>query len=206
MERYKYFENLKSLDDFAKDLIIREIGEGKEGTAYLIKNNLVLKMLDGYCEPYILDSKKDSIIMQQDCDVSSFLFPKQLLISYERVQGYIMDYFPNNILLYADPYNGNINDIDFDILLRAREQMIKDTIKLTDNKIAIGDLTFNLLFDNSRFGAIDTLDYKKDTNVTLEDNIKKIDEAILTELYYHDVKFIPNYDKSIEYNLKRTKK
>ena len=206
MERYLYFKDLKSIDDYVTKRIRREIGEGSEGTAYLTKDNMVLKMLDGYAEVDILESQKESIIMQQDYNVSTYLFPKQLLIAYERVQGYLMDFFPNNIIAFADPYNGDINDINIDNLLRAREEMIKDTIILSDNNIVVHDLTFNLLFDNNKLGAIDTLSYYKKSNVTLDENIGCIDYALLHELHFHDKNFMPDYNESLEYNLKRIKK
>ncbi len=141
--------------------------------------------------------------MAEDYNLSMFYLPTSLLIYDQKIVGYESLYFPNNIIKFGAPYNGNIKDMNIPNLLKAREKLIKEARILTKDKIVIMDLTFNLLFDNEKLGAIDTFGYYYDPNVTLDDNIDSIDYAILHELHYHDIRFEQDYDLSVEKNLKR---
>ncbi len=205
MERYKCFKNSRDYQSFFESLNPMKIGEGSEGQAFLFSGDKVIKIFNGPSKPNVADEEKETIIMAQDYSVQTFLLPIQLHIYDNKVVGYVSNFFPNNILGFKAPYNGNIFQINFSNLLKAREKMIRDTILLSDNNIAICDLDFNLLFDNRKLVAIDTFDYSIDSNVTLEDNIKQLDRAILRELHYHDISFKPDYKESVEYNLKRVK-
>ena len=144
--------------------------------------------------------------MAGDYNVTSYYFPEQLLILDGLIVGYISKYFPNNIIKFKAPYNGRIEEINADNLLKAYRMMVKDTKVISRDNIMVYDLAFNLLFDNKNLVAIDTFNYYKDNIPTLNDNLESLDYALLHELHYHDVSFEPNYDKSVEYNLKRIKK
>ena len=202
--RYLYFNNSDEFQSFIKSLKIKDIGRGSEGNAFLTKDKKVIKAFGK--KDLKTEEAKENIIMVQDYDISSYYFPFKLLIVNGLIAGYISDYFENNILKFNAPYNGRINDIDTDRLLEAYYKIKEDTKILSKDNILIEDLTFNLLFNNKKLGAIDTFGYYKDSNSTLKGNLETLDNALLLELHYHDIKYIPDYEKSIEYNLKRIKK
>ena len=211
MERYKYFKNGNEYEDYLSDACVKKIGSGREGIAYLTKDNDVVKRIIGDCFLDDCDNKdiykKDrKIIMAQDYDVNTYLFPKQLLMIDDLIVGYVTDYFPNNIIKCRSPYNGDIKDIDADRLLAAYYEMVEDTKKISEDNVLVYDLTCNLLFNNEKLAAIDTLNYYVSDKSTLKENLETLSYALLCELHYHDCHFEPNYRKSVEYNLKRIKK
>ena len=75
----------------------------------------------------------------------------------------------------------NLDKVDIDSLVKARKRFIEDAKVMADNKYYLFELLNNLVFDNKRLVAIDTLDYKKDNNVTLKDNISSLDYALLNK-------------------------
>ncbi len=206
MERYLCFLDNDEFKSYIKNIIKDRVGSGSEGTAYKTIDNKVLKVFNTKYNPRLKYSHKDDIIMAQDYDVSTYLLPEELLFSNGIIAGYITEYFPGNVINFNKPYNSDIKDINFDKLIEAKEKMVQDTTLLTKDNILISDLTFNLLFNNNKLGAIDTFGYYKDSKITLTDNLKQIDYALLKELHFHDFHFCPDYNESLEYNLKRIKK
>ena len=203
-DRYLYFNNNDEFKAFIKSLKLKGIGQGSEGNAFLTKDKKVIKAFGK--KGLKAEDIKEDIIMVQDYDLPSYYFPFKLLIVDGLIAGYISDYFENNILKFNAPYNGQIKDVDSDRLLEAYYKIKEDTTILSKDNIVVEDLTFNLLFNNKKLGAIDTFGYYKDSNSTLKGNLETLDNALLLELHYHDIKYIPDYEKSIEYNLKRIKK
>ena len=206
MERYRYFNNIYDYHDYLSSIKLKKLGEGSEGEAFLTRDNKVIKIFGGALKPKIPESDKEEVVMAQDYNLESFCFPEQLQIVDGLIVSYISRYFPNNVLKFSAPYNGKISDIDIDNLLKAYHKMVKDTKTLSKDNIMIYDLAFNLLFNNKDLAAIDTFNYFKDNIPTIEDNLEILDYALLHELHFHDIRFEPDYDKSIEYNLKRIKK
>ena len=203
MERYKYFIDIHDYRDYLSSLKLRRIGSGSEGVAFLTIDGKVLKTFNNNFKPRVKEEEKDDIIMSQDYNVSSYLFPEQLLILNGLIVGYICEYFPGNVIKFSAPYNGRIEDIDVDNLIGSYHKMVKDTEMISQENILIYDIGFNLLFNNYDLVAIDTFNYYKDNLSTLDDNLEALDDALLHELHFHDIKFKPDYDKSVEYNLKR---
>ena len=211
MERYVY---VNSIDDLKRiNPVVAKIGEGSEGEAFLTQNNQVLKVNDGFAPEEILDSDKDKVIMAQDFDLESYLFPKQLYLCDGVVVGYLSNYFGKNIIQFHPSFSCHeFKTIDYDKLLEAREKMIEDTRILSKEQINIYDLCFNLLFDGNKLGAIDTIGYYKDPNITFDANVRRIDYSLANELNMHNglysddptVKFDPNIP--LEENIKRIRK
>lgn len=206
MERYKYFVDIHEYREYLTKLKLTSIGRGSEGVAFLTSDGKVLKTFNGVFKPKISEEEKNEIIMAQDFNVSSYLFPEQLLILNGLIIGYISKYFPGNIIKFSAPYNGRIDEIDVDNLLKAYHKMVKDTKIISKDKVMIYDLAFNLLFNNQDLAAIDTFNYFRDNIPTLDENLEVLDCALLHELHFHDIRFEPDYDKSVEYNLRRIKK
>lgn len=175
--------NFKTTDEFRKyvDLVsLKEIGSGSEGYAYLTKDKKVIKSyLDGY-DNVERDYKK--IITSDDFKLNSFIFPDKLYLVDDKIVGYISKYFSNDI------FNNDYIDkkINLNKIAYAREKMLDDIATLNYNKIYLFELCFNLLFDGKKMVAIDTLDYYKDLNISLDkliiENTKTLDYAITTVL------------------------
>ena len=153
--------------------------------------------------------------MKQDIDTKSFYLPETVFIYDGVVAGYIADYFGESI----DPFNcshmskeeeftydfskNNLKRINFERIFDAREKLIRDVYRLSEEKVLIQDVTFNLLYDGSRFGVIDTLGFKKVDFDPLLKNIDIIDNAILNEFDLYDKSFHPNFNESLEKNVQR---
>ncbi len=100
-----------------------------------------------------------------------------------------------------------MKNINIDNLLKAREVFIEDIKEITKFGYKLFELPRNLLFDNKRLVAIDTLDYIK-KEITLKENIEILDYAILTELHdiYSELDNSKPFDEEIEkiYTKKRS--
>ncbi len=174
----KYFYSEDGFHQFVLRQIKKEIGEGSEGTVYLTKNNEALKEM--YCT--IHQYPNDNILMEPDVKLDSFLFPKELYVIGKDIHGYKTDYFPN-IFKMGDGY---IRDIDIDALIRAGHKMISDIEVLTKMNYILYDLPYNILFDGTSLKAIDTLQYYKRDDITLEKNISILRDALVTAIKLHD--------------------
>jgi hypothetical protein len=125
------------------------------------------KKLDDY--PYIL--------MEDDLKLDTFIFPKVLYVLKGFIVGYSERYFPGNIFTLGNPTRVNIDN-----LIKARDAMIEDAKEITKRGYNLFELPCNLCFDNKRLAAIDTLDYEKQEDITLERNISTINYAILSQM------------------------
>ena len=192
MKNIREFKTEKEVMMFIKENVIKKIASGYEGTAYLTKEGNVIKSML-YSD--IPKKYNDDIIMSDDIKLDSFIFPNELFILNDIVVGYSEDYFKNNIFTFK-----GMDYIDIDKLSLARNKMIEDTKVLTDNGYYLYDIPGNILFDNNRLVAIDTLDYKKDNTITLNKNIEIIDYAILMLLSfkYPSIKVNNPYNEEIE--------
>lgn len=224
MEKYLYVNRPKDINRIF--LSKKFIGAGSEGSAYLTVGNKLLKIFHEYRNTSYLDSEKENIIMAQDYNLKSFYFPETLFICNGLVEGYLSDYFEGNILDYSNKdivdyfssdddatedekrfikmfIANDINRINSKKVLEAREKLIADTKILTDDHIVLYDIYLNLLFNGSEFGVVDTLQFYTDPRITLDQNIKYIDNAILGGLHIYDESFKPDYSLSVEENLQR---
>ena len=204
IERYRYFNNIYDYRDYLSSIKIKKIGEGSEGEAFLTNDNSVIKVFDDHSKTK--EDTKDDIIMLQDYNIPSYYFPFQLQIVDGLIVSYLCNYFPGNVIKCGAPYNCDINEINIDNLLKAYHRMVKDTEIISKDNIMVYDLAFDLLFNNYKLGAVDTFNYYRDKKSTLEDNLESLDYTLLHELHYHDIRFEPDYNESIEHNLKRIKK
>ncbi len=188
------FDNKKQFLETMKNNITIKIGHGSEGNVYLSKDGDVIKiMLNSWLPKNYGDYP--NIIMDDTMKIDSFIFPKELYILNGVIVGYKEKFFPNNILtLDALPELINI-----DKLVEARKKFIEDSKIITEAGYRLYELPRNIMFDNKKIVAIDTLDYQKKSHVDLEDNIGIIDYAILVELseLYPNIGVKGNFDEEI---------
>ena len=195
MKKLVKFNSRDEFIDHVADNALFEIGEGSEGEVYLTYDNNVIKnMLDS------INPKKyivyNDLIMDDELKLDSFIFPKELYLLKGIIVGYKENYFANNI--FDNPLLPN--EIDIDKLVVARKKFIEDTKAMTDAGYRLYELPGNLLFDNNRLVAIDTLDYIKNDDITLDENIKIVDYAILLALLgrYSFIDCRKTFDSEIE--------
>ena len=153
-----------------------KLKSGSEGTCYLGKDDKVYKIVEAD-NAHIFDV--DSVITEDDLFLPSFAFPDELYAVDGKVMGYRTrrvkkDLFSEENLQSLD----NIIDLDFEKLAKAYYEMLTDIELLSDEKILIYELAYNLMFDGEKFTAIDTCGYKRVDYDPLQKNIESLNYAI----------------------------
>ncbi|MBR1718220.1 MAG: hypothetical protein IJ715_02990 [Bacilli bacterium] len=175
MKNIKEFNSQEDFLSYVYPLIKKQINSGSEGDIYLTKDKEILKVMSNFFSDKYL-SQYPNIIMSSDLKLDSFIFPDELYVSNDLILGYREKYFENDLFNVFPKEQINIEN-----LIKAREKFIEDTKIITDYGYRLFELPRNIMFDNKRLVAIDTLDYIKE-KTTLKDNIEIIDYALLTEL------------------------
>lgn len=145
------------------------LNQGGEGICYLIGNN-VYKI---YKEDYDIENP----ICKDDLDLKSFLFPEEIYKCNNKIFSYKTPYIDNNEFKITSFRNWRIPNINK--IKEALIPLIKDLYVLSKNNIYAIDLTWrNILFDGENIYIIDTLDYEKEDEDTLDDNIESLKNII----------------------------
>lgn len=160
---------------YIQSRVFREVNSGSEGTCYEGRDKKIYKYLDfDTSAPYIIEE----IITEEDIQLESFAFPEELYVVDDTLRGYrtkkvARDYFGDNIFDIE-----NITEIDFAAVAKAYRRMLEDVRLLSEEKILIFDLPFNLMFDGENLVGIDTCGYKRVNYDPLNRNIKSLNHAI----------------------------
>ena len=196
MKNIKEFDSFKEFKDYANASIIRKIGEGSEGDVYASAGGKIIKVISSDFRDRQYEDYKDDIIMADDLQLASFIFPEELYLLHGRIIGYKEERFEDNI------FGDNIvaSKVDLKKLIEARKRFIEDAKVMTDMKYRLFELPRNVLFNNKDLVAIDTLDYSKERRITLEENIALLDYALLLELSskYTDIDCNKPFDEEIQ--------
>lgn len=160
---------------YIKSRVYREIGSGSEGTCFEGTDKKVYKFLDFDTRaPYIIDE----IITAEEVQSESFALPEELYVVDDILRGYrtkkvARDYFGENIF----DINSIVN-IDFAALAHAYRKMAEDIKLLSEERILIFDLPFNIMFDGENLVGIDTCGYRKVNYDPTEENMHSLNLAI----------------------------
>lgn len=189
MSRLVVYDNELLFDKEIRCKLFREIGRGSEGICYEYNGFAYKVLFDKNIIDYIggiLDYMKNpsQILTVDDIDLPSFAFPEKVYATKDWLLGYKTKLIKNNLfngeIFYSPEDLANIN---FNSLARAYKVMLQDVDLLSEEKIKIFDLTFNLVFDGKKLTGIDTCDYKrvkKDIKKTNRDSLA----ASIEDLFY----------------------
>lgn len=189
MSRLVLYDNEILFDKDIRYKLFNEIGRGSEGICYeykgfaykVIFNKNIIEQTSG-----ILDYMEDpsQILTVTDIDLPSFSFPEKVYAIKNWLLGYKSKLIKNN-LFNGENFNSpeDLVNINFNNLANAYKIMLQDVDLLSEDKIKIFDLTFNLVFDGKALTGIDTCGYKR-----VKDNIKRANRDSLAiaieDLFY----------------------
>ena len=77
MKNVEIFNSISEITDYIKLNTIQELGSGVEGIAYLTKDNKAIKYIQNSLNTI---AYRSDIIMSNDYNLSSFIFPDKLLM------------------------------------------------------------------------------------------------------------------------------
>lgn len=185
MKNIKEFKSGTDLDLYINSKKKKFIQSGTEGEVYTTKDNNIIKYMKESYRPKYLSESKD-IIMSSDLQLDSFIFPDELFVIGDQIVGYTSNYFEGNILKFPNSRVDHEEELNLDALIEARFKMIEDIKELTELGYYLVELPHNILFNNEKLCAIDTLDYRK-SNMSdlLQKNIHNLDYALAFELCDH---------------------
>ena len=192
--------NFNTEEEFTKYLfskVVQKLGEGSEGACYRGRDGLAYKEL--ISGPKLGFPKQNynlnDIITTSDINNNSFAFPQVLFAINDELVGCTSNLVSKNYIDATDLLNNGIDEVDFDALIDAYYIMIEDAIKLSNEGIAIYDLTFNLMFDGERLIGVDTCGYYKTNKDIKKHNINCVNYAIKDQ--FRDC-MLDNYDFDID--------
>jgi len=182
-----YFKNLKEFRNFIKKRSIYSglfLGRGREGCCYESPiDHLAYKVLDDSFDEEMSSSSISTlskIITAKDFFSEHFLFPHTLFATDEKLLGYTSRAISNNLFARIKINNEDwISQIDFDMLLKAYDVMIREIERLSKEHIEIFDLGANLMFDGKQFYGIDTVEYRTVDKNPLKENLESLKIALI---------------------------
>lgn len=184
MERVINFNSLKEFLIFLgkNKCCLLPNGEGAEGRCYLSKIDgkiyKIINKLDIDGKPINnYDIKK--IITINDVNLVYYVLPEELYVMNGKLIGYKTKYVKDDIFLEGVTTKRickEVYNLDEKILLSAYYRILKETDKLSDEKIKIYDLTYNLLFNGEDYYGIDTCGYHR-----IEEDVFKYNQSVLEE-------------------------
>lgn len=153
---------------------LKYLGEGSQGVCYLRKkDNTVFKVFNDYYYNESSGYTKEYLLRFSNIKNSTFIWPNDIITVKNEIVGYTMPYKKSKNLYEVNPLLVNLNLIE-EATIKAEE----DVKLLTDNKVKLYDVRYNILYSNGRMRIIDTLDYSS-REVTYEENRQNIDEELM---------------------------
>ena len=161
---------------FIQSRVLKELGSGSEGSCYDGRDGKVYKFLDfDTSAPYIIDE----IITEEEVKSESFAFPEELYVVDETLRGYRTRKVKRDLFGEDNIFDlSKIVDIDFAAVANAYRKMLEDIKLLSEEKVLIFDLPFNIMFDGESYTGIDTCGYKRVGYNPLEENTKSLNSAM----------------------------
>lgn len=161
---------------FIESRSLREIGSGSEGTCYLGRDGKVYKLIEfENAEPYVATD----VVTEGEGVFQSFAFPEELYAVNDRLKGYRTRRVKQDLFTGENIFDfANIANLDFAAVSLAYKRMLLDIVGISNRRILIFDLPFNIMFDGESFTAIDTCGYKKVDYDPLVDNLKSLNLAM----------------------------
>lgn len=160
-----YFNNKK---DFIYFLSIKHyLNSGSQGTCFLdLKKNIVYKIFNQFLDndfdyDEYIEYNNDEIMRFSNITNNTFIFPKDVIIVNNEVVGYITDFVKAIHLNCVSNLCVNLDNFE-----RAINIAYKDVKLLSDNKITLFDVLYNLLYDeeNDKFYVTDTDEFGIELN------------------------------------------
>ncbi|MGN1378819.1 MAG: hypothetical protein ACI4XR_00235 [Bacilli bacterium] len=150
------------------------LGTGGGGTAYYNpKINKVIKIFHSFSEPSLYESyKKEDILRFNNIQTKIFIFPIEVVVINDIVIGYICDYVKGNTLQNIDLLNLNLKKFVCFV-----NESLPDIKKVSDYKIALYDIAYNIMFGEDGLFIIDTDDYF----FSSKDNLDKLNDSIFSD-------------------------
>lgn len=169
--------------------VVRKVGSGGDGTCYLKKDGNCYKVFDG-----ISTSNFTETITQDDCKLDYILLPEDVYYCEGYIVGTKVRYVDNDILL---DFEEDSIGYYYKKMLEALPRFINDIKKLSELKIYMYDLCFNLMFDGKDFYAIDTVCYYKKEDNTVEE-VYNLNIDILKYALEHELNMtFPNDEEKV---------
>ena len=153
---------------------LKYLGEGRQGICYLRKeDNTVFKVFHDYFDNESSEYTKEFLLRFSNIKNSTFIWPNDIITVKNEIVGYTMPYKKSKNLYEINPLLVNLNILE-DATIKAEE----DVKLLTDNKVKLYDVRYNILYLNGTMNIIDTLEYSS-REVTYEENRQNIDEELM---------------------------
>lgn len=171
-----HFQSEEHLNSFVKNL--KFIGFGSEGCCYKINKNVVFKHL---CGPSYEEKSKEEILQFKDIKIPNYIFVQNIGYLNGAIVGVLMRYVSGKCV------DDGLFRVPISNLIKAFDDLVNATRKLSNYGISVFDACpINMLYNNSRFYLIDTMDYIKkdiDSDQVFKDNmisiIKQMESSII---------------------------
>ena len=146
---------------------LKPLGIGSQGMCFLDeKHKIVYKVFHEYFDYEKSNYKEEEILRFSHIDNKTFIWPKDVLIVKNEIVGYTMPYVKSKNLYERNPLLINLDSLE-----TAIQESTKDIKLLTDNKVAMYDVMYNILYRNGKIAIIDTMEYGTSEEISLDKNM-----------------------------------